>query len=78
MASTAMESVRLWLALTPKQFDDLNDGKEIEPDQYSKKNSDFEKTQLLPWNVLSASMTGHRKVQRVSFVPKTMSWSRLR
>ena len=69
MASTAMESVRLWLALTPRQFDDLNDGKEIEP---------VEKTQLLPWNVLSTSMTGHRKVQRVSFVPKTTSWSRWR
>ena len=33
----AMESIRLWLALTPKQFDDLNNGKEIQPDEYSKR-----------------------------------------
>ena len=37
MASTAMESIRLWLALTPKQFEDLNNGKEIQPDEYSKR-----------------------------------------
>ena len=28
---------RLWLALTPKQFEDLNNGKEIQPDEYSKR-----------------------------------------
>ena len=33
----AMESIRLWLALTPKQFEDLNNGKEIQPDEYSKR-----------------------------------------
>ena len=32
-----MESIRLWLALTPKQFEDLNNGKEIQPDEYSKR-----------------------------------------
>ena len=32
-----MESIRLWLALTPKQFEDLNIGKEIQPDEYSKR-----------------------------------------
>ena len=37
MASMAMESIRLWLALTPKQFEDLNNGKEIQPDEYSKR-----------------------------------------
>ena len=37
MASTAMESIRLWLALTPKQFEDLNNGKEVQPDEYSKR-----------------------------------------
>ena len=35
--STAMESIRLWLALTPKQFEDLNNGKEVQPDEYSKR-----------------------------------------
>ena len=66
-----MESIRLWLALTPKQFEDLDNGKEIQPDEYSKRFG-----RLLPSSVLSTSMIGHRKVQRVSFVPKTMSWSR--
>ena len=33
----AMDSIRLWLALTPKQFEDLNNGKEIQPDEYSKR-----------------------------------------
>ena len=75
MASTAMESIRLWLALTPKQFEDLNNGKEIQPDEYSKR-FDYEKTRLLPLSVLSTSTTGHRKVPRVSFVPKTTFWSR--
>ena len=65
MASTAMESIRLWLALTPKQFEDLNNGKEVQPDEYSK-GLDYEKTRLLPLNVLSTSMIGHQKVQRVS------------
>ena len=37
---------------------------------------DYEKTRLLPSSVLSISTTGHRKVQRVSFVPKTTFWSR--
>ena len=32
-----MESIRLWLALTPKQFEDLNNGKEVQPDKYSKR-----------------------------------------
>ena len=32
-----MDSLRLWLALTPKQFEDLNSGKEIQPDEYSKR-----------------------------------------
>ena len=32
-----MDSIRLWLALTPKQFEDLNNGKEIQPDEYSKR-----------------------------------------
>ena len=32
-----MESIRLWLALTPEQFEDLNNGKEIQPDEYSKR-----------------------------------------
>ena len=36
----AMESIRLWLALTPKQFEDLNNGKEIQPDEYSKRFMD--------------------------------------
>ena len=37
MTLTAMESIRLWLALTPKQFEDLNNGKEVQPDEYSKR-----------------------------------------
>ena len=37
MASAPMESIRLWLALTPKQFEDLNNGKKIQPDEYSKR-----------------------------------------
>ena len=32
-----MDSIRLWLALTPKQFEDLNNGKEIQPDEYSRR-----------------------------------------
>ena len=77
MASTAMESIRLWLALTPKQFEDLNNGKEIQLTNIPK-DLDYEKTRLLPSSVLSTSMIGHRKVQRVSSVPKTMFWSRSR
>ena len=40
------------------------------------KGLEHEKTRLLPLSVLSTSMTGHRKVPRVSFVPKTTFWSR--
>ena len=69
----AMESIRLWLALTPKQFEDLNNGKEIQPDEYIPKGLDYEKTQLLPLSVRSTSMIGHRKVPRVSSVPRIMS-----
>lgn len=32
-----MESVSLWIALTPEQFSTLNSGKEIEPDPYSQR-----------------------------------------
>lgn len=32
-----METLRLWLALIPKQFEDLNNGKEVQPDEYSKR-----------------------------------------
>ena len=32
-AMTAMESVLLWIALTPKEFDDLTAGKEVIPDE---------------------------------------------
>ena len=42
------------------------------------KGLDYEKTRLLPSSVLSISMIGHRKDPRVSFVPKTMFWSRSR
>ncbi len=35
--SSAMESVSLWIALTPEQFNALNSGKEIEPDPYSQR-----------------------------------------
>ena len=37
VTAMAMESIRLWLALTPKQFEDLDEGKEIQPDEYSKR-----------------------------------------
>ena len=32
-----MESVTLWIALTPQQFSDLNAGKEVQPDEYSQR-----------------------------------------
>ena len=32
-----MESLKLWLALTPSQFECLNKGEVIEPDEYSKR-----------------------------------------
>ena len=75
MASMAMESIRLWLALTPKQFEDLNNGKEIQPDIFQKVWT-TKRPGLLPLSVLSTSMIGHRKVPRVSSVPRTTSWSR--
>ena len=69
----AMESIRLWLARTPKQFEDLNNGKEIQPDEFPK-GLDYEKTRLLPLSVRSTSMIGRQKVPRVSSVPRIMSW----
>ena len=33
----AMETLRLWLALTPAQFEKLNKGEEVMPDEYSKR-----------------------------------------
>ena len=32
-----MESLKLWLALTPPQFEALNKGEMVEPDEYSKR-----------------------------------------
>ena len=32
-----MESLKLWLALTPCQFEALNKGEAVEPDEYSKR-----------------------------------------
>ena len=32
-----MESLKLWLALTPPQFGALNKGEMVEPDEYSKR-----------------------------------------
>ena len=31
------ESLMLWIALAPKQYEDLNEGKEEIPDEYSKR-----------------------------------------
>eukprot|EP00435_Cladocopium_sp_Y103_P062544 s582_g24.t1 len=33
--TASMESLRLWLALTPKQVEDFNKGQEVQPDEYS-------------------------------------------
>ena len=30
-----MESIKLWIALTPKQLEELNKGNEVFPDEYS-------------------------------------------
>eukprot|EP00438_Fugacium_kawagutii_P000917 Skav211592 [mRNA] locus=scaffold2962:53741:54115:- [translate_table: standard] len=30
-----MESVKLWIALTPEQFDALNSGQDVQPDEFS-------------------------------------------
>ena len=30
-----MESLKLWIALTPKQLEELNTGKEVHPDEFS-------------------------------------------
>ena len=30
-----MESLKLWIALTPKQLEELNKGNEVFPDEYS-------------------------------------------
>ena len=67
-----MESIRLWLALTPKQFEDLNNGKEIQPDEYSKRFG-LRKDPIAAVERARTSMIGHRKVPKVSSVPRIMS-----
>ena len=32
---STMESLKLWIALTPKQLEELNTGKEVHPDEFS-------------------------------------------
>ena len=32
---SSMESIKLWIALTPKQLEELNKGNEVFPDEYS-------------------------------------------
>ena len=66
----AMESIRLWLALTPKQFEDLNNGKEIQPDEYSKRFG-LRKDPIAA--VERAQYFNDWTVPRVSSVPRIMS-----
>ena len=68
-----MESIRLWLALTPKQFEDLNNGKEIQPDEYSKRFGLRKDPIAAVERAQYYSMIGRQKVPRVSSVPRIMS-----
>ena len=35
VCASNMESLKLWIALTPKQLEELNKGNEVFPDEYS-------------------------------------------
>ena len=59
MIAMAMESLRLWLALTPKQFEDLNNGKGIHL-TITPNVLGYEKTRWLPLNVRSISSEGRK------------------
>ena len=53
-----MESVTLWIALSPQQFADLNSGKEVQPDEYSQRFG-LRTSAVEEWIELSTSWIGH-------------------